>query len=143
MSCLCLQYQKEQMDNQCNPDLSLDGVLALPVEAFDAEVLFYHFEEKTAQTLRWLFLNERRFEIDLYNEYKSYFSGKDWPRELEKLISEKENSEFAEEIFVEEKMYDRLFLSVKKNTSVGKVFINWKSTERFCQRTTQENLCKC
>ena len=44
LSCLCLQYQKEQMYNQCNPDLSLDGVLALPVEAFDAEVLLYLLE---------------------------------------------------------------------------------------------------
>ena len=34
------------MDNQCKPNLSLDRVLALPVEAFDAEVLFYHFEEE-------------------------------------------------------------------------------------------------
>lgn len=34
------------MDNQCNPNLRLDGVLALPVEAFDADVLFYHFEEE-------------------------------------------------------------------------------------------------
>ncbi len=32
------------MDNQCNPDLRLDGVLALPVEAFDAEVLLYLLE---------------------------------------------------------------------------------------------------
>ncbi len=46
LSCLGFQNQKEQMDNQCNPDLRLYGVLALPVEAFDAEVLFYHFEEK-------------------------------------------------------------------------------------------------
>ena len=67
-------------------------------------------------------LNERRFEIDLYNEYKSHFSKKDWSEEVEKLISEKENSEFAEAIFVEEKIYDRLFLSVKKSHERWKSF---------------------
>ena len=79
-------------------------------------------EEKTTETLRWLLLNERRFEIDLYNEYKSHFSAQDWNVELEKLLSEKEASNFAEPVFVEEKMYDRLFLSVKKSHERWKSF---------------------
>ncbi|MBQ6782130.1 MAG: hypothetical protein IJP62_13030 [Treponema sp.] len=70
---------------------------------------------KTTQTLRWLLLNERRFDLDLYNEYKSHFSKDKWTDELEKLISEKEDSDFAESIFVEEKMYDKLFDAVKKS----------------------------
>ena len=28
-------------------------------------------EAKITQTLRWLFLNARRFDLNLYNEYKS------------------------------------------------------------------------
>ena len=33
LSCLGFQNQEQQMDNQCNPDLHLDGVLAL-IELF-------------------------------------------------------------------------------------------------------------
>jgi len=44
LSCLSFQNQEEQVDNQRNPDLCLDGVLALTVEAFDVQVLLYHLE---------------------------------------------------------------------------------------------------
>lgn len=79
-------------------------------------------EAKITQTLRWLFLNERRFDLDLYKEYKSRFSKNEWADEREKLISEKENSDFAESIFVEERMDDRLFASVKKSHERWKDF---------------------
>ena len=79
-------------------------------------------EAKITQTLRWLFLNARRFDLNLYNEYKSRFSKNEWADELEKLISEKANSDFAESIFVEEKKYDRLFTSVKKSHTRWKDF---------------------
>ena len=79
-------------------------------------------EAKITQTLRWLFLNARRFDLNLYNEYKSRFSKNEWPDELEKLISEKADSDFVESIFVEEKKYDRLFTSVKKSHTRWKDF---------------------
>ncbi len=44
MPCLGPQNQEEHVDNQGNPDLCLDGVLALPVEPLDVQVLFYHLE---------------------------------------------------------------------------------------------------
>ena len=81
-------------------------------------------EAKITQTLRWLFLNARRFDLNLYNEYKSQFSKNEWADELEKLISEKADSDFAESIFVEEKKYDRLFVSVKKSHTRWKDFYN-------------------
>ena len=71
-------------------------------------------EKRQKETLRWLFLNTRRFDINLYNQYKSMFSEEDWKVELEKIVSEKNVFEFSDNIFVEEKMYDRLFESVKK-----------------------------
>ena len=53
-------------------------------------------EAKITQTLRCLFLNLRRFDLNLYNEYKSRFSKNEWPDEREKMCSENEDSEFAE-----------------------------------------------
>ena len=34
------------MDNQHNPDLSLDSIFALSVKTFYLEILLYHLEEK-------------------------------------------------------------------------------------------------
>ena len=95
-------------------------------------------EEKTVQTLRWLLLNGRSFKIGLYNEYKSHFLGlyktdyACWTAEIEKLISE--NEEFAESIFAEEKMYDRLFLSVKKSYERWNSFYELEKYSEILQR---------
>lgn len=99
-------------------------------------------EEKTVQTLRWLLLNGQSFEIGLYNEYKSHFLGlyktdyACWTAEIEKLISENEseNEEFAESIFAEEKMYDRLFLSVKKSYERWNSFYELEKYSEILQR---------
>ena len=88
-------------------------------------------KSKTTQTLRWLFLDEWRFNLDLYNEYKSLFSKDEWEIELEKLILEKENTDFIDSIFVEEKMYDRLFASVKKTHERRKDFYKLEEYSKF------------
>ena len=117
-------YEKAEklLDNLILANQNLPGIVHKAKEKLLEIYKSTENKEKIAQTLRWLLLNERRFEIDLYNEYKSHFSKKDWSEEVEKLISEKENSEFAEAIFVEEKIYDRLFLSVKKSHERWKSF---------------------
>lgn len=46
----------------------------------------------------------RTFNIEKYNEYKSYFSNDEWKTEIESLLQESSRFEF--EILYEEKMYD-------------------------------------
>jgi hypothetical protein len=54
----------------------------------------------------------RTFNIEKYNEYKSYFSNDEWKTEIESLLQESSRFEF--EILYEEKMYDDLYVAVEK-----------------------------
>ena len=58
-------------------------------------------KEKLQKILRSIFLSMRTFNIEKYNEYKSYFSNGEWKTEIESLL--KESSRFEFEILYEEK----------------------------------------
>lgn len=66
-------------------------------------------KEKLQKILRSIFLSMRTFNIEKYNEYKSYFSNDEWKTEIESLLQESSRFEF--EILYEEKMYDDLYVS--------------------------------
>lgn len=91
-------------------------------------------EVKTIQTLRWLFLNDRWFKIELYEDYKSRFSEAAWSSELESLIKEIKMPDFAEKIFIEEKMFDRLFESVKTHHKKWPSIRNLEEYRDFLQK---------
>ena len=44
--------------------------------------------------LRSIFLSMRTFNIEKYNEYKSYFSNDEWKTEIESLLQESSRFEF-------------------------------------------------
>lgn len=69
-------------------------------------------KEKLQKILRSIFLSMRTFNIEKYNEYKSYFSNDEWKTEIESLLQESSRFEF--EILYEEKMYDDLYVAVEK-----------------------------
>ena len=54
----------------------------------------------------------RTFNIEKYNEYKSYFSNDEWKTEIESLLQESSRFEF--EILYEEKMCYDLYVAVEK-----------------------------
>lgn len=69
--------------------------------------------QKIRQTLRSVFLGERGFNLDFYIEYKSFFDSESWVRELECLIEEKkDDGNFQNSIFIEEKFFGRLLENV-------------------------------
>ena len=69
-------------------------------------------KEKLQKTLRSIFLSERTFKIELYNEYKFNFSSDEWKTEIESMLQESRRFEF--DILYEEKMYDNLFECVER-----------------------------
>ena len=72
--------------------------------------------DKYTDILYKLFYEIDKYDIDVYRKIKKLYSNKDWQLEKNKIIENIKNDKYCDrylnKIFIEEKMYDELYLNV-------------------------------